>query len=109
MHFQDRYGKRTSASMLRSYLDVVTPTAIKGVKEVVSGIHKWAAKVTALGRRHGEQLSGKMKLAALTDMLPKDTQYMVLQNKGMPQHMTYQDTRDYAITAATHKVQLGRP
>ena len=76
--FQDRYGKRTSASMLRSYLDVVTPSAIKGVKDVVSGIHKWEGKVTALGSRHGEHLNGKMKLAILIGMIPKEFQDMVL-------------------------------
>ena len=101
--FQDRYDKRTSASMLRSYLDVVTPYAIKGVKDVVSGIHKWEGKVTALGSRHGENLNGKMKLAILIGMIPKEFQDMVLQNTGMSQKMQYQDTRDYVVSVATQK------
>ena len=40
--------------MLHSYLEVVTPTAMKGASDTVHGIYQWEAKVTALANRYGQ-------------------------------------------------------
>ena len=72
--FSRRFDSKTSASLLQSYLEVLRPGSIKGVMEIVSGIHQWGAKVSALKSRCEEDLGDNLTLAILVGMLPMDYQ-----------------------------------
>ena len=43
-----RYDQQTAASLLGAFLEVVNPPGIKGMHDLISGVHKWEAKVAAL-------------------------------------------------------------
>ena len=57
-----RYDTPTAATLLQSYLEAVNPPAIKGMNEVISGIHKWESKVAVLRSRYDEDLKKNLKL-----------------------------------------------
>ena len=52
--------------MLQSYLEVISPPALKGVNDILTGIHRWEAKVASLKNRWDEELKDDLKLAILT-------------------------------------------
>ena len=43
-----RFDVKTSASLLQSYLEVVSPPTIKNVMDVANSVHGWETKVLAL-------------------------------------------------------------
>ena len=73
-----RFDVKTSASLLQSYLEVVSPRPIRNVLDVANCIHHWEAKCAALKSRYDEDLGENLKLAILVGMLPKDFQDVVL-------------------------------
>ena len=104
-----RFDSKTAASLLQSFLDVVSPTAIKGISEIVSGIHKWESKVAALKSRYNEDVNSNLKFAILIGMLPKDYQDMILQNSCMTNKVSYEVARDHVLNVANQRMQMIKP
>ena len=103
-----RFESRTSASLLASYLEVVTPATLK-TSELVSGIHQWETKVAALNKRYNESLGSNLKLAILVGMLPGSFRDSVFQNGHMMTKMTYESARDFVLNLAKQRAQVQRP
>eukprot|EP00973_Karenia_brevis_P059149 8235716-Karenia_brevis.AAC.1 len=53
-----RFDVKNSASLLSSFLEVVSPTSLKGSRDLVSGIQEWERKVASLKSRYGEEIKG---------------------------------------------------
>ena len=75
--FLRRFNVKTMATLMQAYLEVVNPPAIKGIGDVVGGIHRWEMKCTALHHWYGQELSEEIKTAILVGMLGKDLQELV--------------------------------
>ena len=58
-----RYDRRTQASLLQAYLEVVNPPAIKGMGDLQGGLLRWENKCAALKARYSEELGSKIKMA----------------------------------------------
>eukprot|EP00973_Karenia_brevis_P082624 11453290-Karenia_brevis.AAC.1 len=58
-----RFDVKNSASLLNSFLEVVSPVSLKGSRDLVSGIQERGRKVAALKSRYGEEIQGHLKLA----------------------------------------------
>eukprot|EP00973_Karenia_brevis_P013685 1856354-Karenia_brevis.AAC.1 len=56
-----RYGVRTSSSMLYSFLEVVSPKVVKD-KDLIPAVYLWERKVSDLKSRFGEEIKGNLKL-----------------------------------------------
>eukprot|EP00973_Karenia_brevis_P028425 3917306-Karenia_brevis.AAC.1 len=50
-----RFDVKNSASLLNSFLEVVSPVDLKNSRDLVSGIQEWERKVAALKSRYGEE------------------------------------------------------
>eukprot|EP00973_Karenia_brevis_P078667 10919285-Karenia_brevis.AAC.1 len=50
-----RFDVKNSASLLNSFLEVVSPADLKNSRDLVSGIHEWERKVASLKSRYGEE------------------------------------------------------
>ena len=61
---------RSEASVLRTFLEVISPPPFKGISDIVGGIHKWEGKMAALKTQTGEEVSEKIKHAIFIGMLP---------------------------------------
>jgi hypothetical protein len=109
MVLNKRFDSKTSASLLQAFLEVVNPQGIKSLVDVVSGIHKWEAKVALLKSRFSKEVDGDFKLAILVGMLPKEFQDMVLQNSSIMTEISYEGSRDYVLSVANQKMQMIRP
>ena len=107
--FARRFDAKTAASLLRSYLEVVTPKPIKSVMELSKGVHDWEAKVTQLNERYREQIGDKLKLAILVGMLPQEYKDLVLQMGAKEGDLDYEGVRDCALGIANQKKQLYKP
>eukprot|EP00973_Karenia_brevis_P067019 9320648-Karenia_brevis.AAC.1 len=66
-----RIDVKTSASLLSSFLDVVSPPSLKGSKDLASGVQDWESKVTPLRSRYDEDIKGKLKLAMIGQYVAK--------------------------------------
>eukprot|EP00973_Karenia_brevis_P024772 3414966-Karenia_brevis.AAC.1 len=58
-----RFDVKNSASLLNSFLEVVSPVSLKGSRDLVSGRQEWERKVAARRSRYGEEIKGHLKLA----------------------------------------------
>ena len=106
---QRRYDSVTTASLLQAYLEVVAPPGIKGMGDIVAGIHKWETKVALLSNRFKEDINDRLKVAIAIGMMPKDYQDMVLQRYSSTGDIRYDQMRDYVIGVAQQKIQMRRP
>ena len=79
--FRKRFDLLTAASLLQAFLEVVNPPALRGLSDVVKGIHTWEAKVGMLADRYNEILGAQLKTAILVGMLPKEFQDMCVCRK----------------------------
>lgn len=61
---------------------VVPPGKVKNHREVIAKIDEWQVRVDALSRDRWEELSGKMRIVALAQMLPGDVRAVVCQSLG---------------------------
>ena len=106
-----RYDRRTQASLLQAYLEVVNPPLIKGIGDLIGGILRWENKCSALKTRYGEELGGKIKVAVLVGMLPKEYQDLVLQNGNMLKEgeVGYESVRNYVVNLVNQKIQMVKP
>ena len=52
--FDKRFDIRTSATLLQAYMEVINIPLLKNIHDVVSGIHNWEARMTALENGFGE-------------------------------------------------------
>ena len=83
---------------------------IRSSGDVISGIHHWEAKEAVLKSRFEEQMTDKLKLAIMLEMLPKEYQEMVLQSDNVgSKEPTYEGMRDHVINVAQQKIQMRRP
>ena len=48
LYVNKRFGRRTQASLLQAYLEMVNPPHIKGISDIIPGIHRRENKVNAL-------------------------------------------------------------
>ena len=69
----------TPARALQAMISVMVPPKVKDVKELPNEIEKWEAKVLALKRDYNEDLSQRMRVAAITSMCPHDVQDLIFQ------------------------------
>ena len=107
-----RYDRRTQASLMQAYLEVVSPPGVKGAAEVVGYVQKWESKVGILNQRYGETLGNKIKTAILVGVLPKDFQELVLQNGSMLKEgeaVSFETVRDFAFNVANQRAQMVKP
>ena len=88
---------------------MVTPPSIKTAAEIVSSIHKWEAKVALLQSQYGEKIEGRLRMAIVLSMLPKEFQDMVLQTHSGMKEVTYGEVRDYVVSVAQQKAQMRKP
>eukprot|EP00973_Karenia_brevis_P016360 2240983-Karenia_brevis.AAC.1 len=58
-----RFDVKNNASLLNSFLEVVSPADLKSSRDRVSGIQEWERKVASLKSRYGEEVKGHLKLA----------------------------------------------
>eukprot|EP00973_Karenia_brevis_P087637 12154447-Karenia_brevis.AAC.1 len=58
-----RFDVKASASFLSSFLDRVSPTSLKGPKDLVAGVQDWDGKVASFRSRYDEEVKGNLKLA----------------------------------------------
>ena len=101
-----RFDVKTPASLLQSYLEVVTPAVIKGYEDIPNGIYQWEEKVVNLRAQYHEDLGENLRLAILVGMMPKEFQDMIIQNGGMMSKVTYQSSRDYVLGVANQRIQM---
>ena len=65
-----RFDPKTTGSMLREYMDVVSPPPIQKGSQVITQVQEWERKVAALANRYkGGRLTSELKLAILLGML----------------------------------------
>eukprot|EP00973_Karenia_brevis_P034104 4704771-Karenia_brevis.AAC.1 len=60
-----RFDVKFSASLLSNFLEVVSPSILKGSRDLVAGIQEWERKVASLRSRYGEEVKGHLGLAIL--------------------------------------------
>jgi hypothetical protein len=79
--------------------------------DIVSGIHKWESRVAILNSRYSEEVNGKLKVAILVGMLPKEFQDMVFQASSQKDgdKIDYEATRDHVLNVANQKMQMLKP
>ena len=106
-----RYDQCTSASLLGSFLEVVSPPPVRGLGDVIPSIHRWEAKVAALKSRYGEEVAGNLKHAIFIGMMPKELQDVLWQNASMVREAksTYESSRDYILNLVNQKLQMMKP
>ena len=75
-----RYDATNGASMLHAFLEVVSPTPLRNLGEIIPGINKWESKVGNLRSRYDDGPGDKLKQAIMVGMLPKEYQDMVMQH-----------------------------
>ena len=105
----NRYDSKTAASMLRAFTDVVNPTQIKSMKDVVSGINKWESRIASLKMRYGEDLNENLKTAIFMSMMPKECQDLILAKSCSNKKIGYSEIRDYIMGLSHGKEQLIHP
>ena len=87
-----KYNPKIIARGLRMMLEVVSPAKVKELSEVETAVAKWEEKIRALSIQFEENLSGKMKMAIYTSMLPRTVQEYVYVN--VDKDITYANLRD---------------
>ena len=106
----NRFDRRTAASLLSALLKVISPPHIGNYKDVITATANWEARVAALKSEHGEEIGEKVKMAIFMNMLPKDLQDMILQNGAMmTEAMTFEVCRDQVISVVTQRMHLRNP
>eukprot|EP00973_Karenia_brevis_P061326 8528614-Karenia_brevis.AAC.1 len=58
-----RFGVKNYASLLSSFLEVISPVNLKGSRDLVAGVQEWERKVASLKSRYGEDIKGHLKVA----------------------------------------------
>ena len=58
-----RFEHQTPASLLQTFTEGVNPPHIKSTGDVIPSIHRWEAKLAVLKNRHGEDVTGNLKMA----------------------------------------------
>ena len=105
-----RYDAHTTANLLRSFMDVASPSAIKGSQGLVKGVHHWEARVGILKSKFGEELSNGIKMAILVGMLPQEYQDMCMQAAcTMGKEPKYEALRDHVFNVANQRIQAAHP
>ena len=74
-----RYNPVTPARALQAMIGVMVPGRVKDIRELPGEIEKWEGKVLMLVREYQENLSERMKVAAVTSMCPPDVQDLIFQ------------------------------
>ena len=74
-----RFSPMTPARALQAMISVMVPPKVKDVRDLPNEIEKWEAKVLALKRDYNEDLSQRMRVAAITSMCPHDVQDLIFQ------------------------------
>ena len=77
MDLNHRFDSTTSASLWGPFLKVVDPPGMKGIVDIIAGIHRWEAKVAVLRSRYCEDLSSTSKHAIFIGVMPKEYQDLI--------------------------------
>ena len=75
-----KYNLRTMARAIRLMGEVAGPGLVKDIKDAPAAIQRWEGKLKVLQREFSEMLSGHMKIAILTSMMPTVIQDSIYQN-----------------------------
>ena len=103
-----RVDPRTASGLLRDFISVVNPPAIRSQGKIVQGIHEWEQKISHLMSRYAcAPLRQDLKTAILIGMLPAEYQNMVLQQERMQSEegIEYNPPRDYILSAVVNRRQ----
>ena len=71
-------GPKTLASGLKAINAVHNPSRITEVRQIDVALEEWETKIERLSVEYGETISGKVKLAILYGILPREVQEKML-------------------------------
>ena len=94
---------------MQAPLEVVSPTAVRNVGVIITGIHRWESRVAASKSECSEELPDLMKLAILIGMLPKEYQVLTMQTSVVKEEkMKYETPLDHVLMVATQRVHMAK-
>ena len=104
-----RYDAKTTSSLLKAFMDSVSPPSIKSGMGIVKGVHEWEASVSTLKCRYNEEINTNNRLAILIGMLPKEYQDICIQASCVMEKMTYEKMRDHIFNVANQRLPKPKP
>ena len=104
-----RFNPKTPARLLQFLSTVLSPHAVKDVRQLERAVEEWELKVGKLRSEFEETLSDNVKVAILTGMAPKDLQDMVFQMGRAGEQLKYLEVRDKIMSVASHRSQMATP
>lgn len=101
-----KYSPSTPATAPPDLMRAMSPGRVKNHHDMLPNIEEWRVR-DAFSRDHGEQQSGKMKIAALVQMLPGDIRDAMCQS--LDAQFTYRAIRDKVHNLVANRVSLEDP
>ena len=99
-----KYSPSTPATALTDLMKVMAPGRVKHQKELAAKMEEWQVRVNALRRDHGEELSEKMRIAALLQMLPLDIRDLICQS--LDGKVTFLGVRDRIRSLVVNRMTM---
>eukprot|EP00973_Karenia_brevis_P054411 7560200-Karenia_brevis.AAC.1 len=106
---KQRFDVKNSASLLGSFLEVVSPARSKSSRDLVADIQEWERKVASLKSRYGEEIQGHLKLAILVSMLPKEYPEETTRMGSTEKKLEYEMCRNYVVSLANQRISAKIP